>query len=172
MGLATELGYHHKDRGLFHRGVTRIFENAAMSSLAANLMPPLDRFTHRLTGGSSTISDWLAGLPPLWVTTTGARSGKPRRVPLYGIPINTDLALMGTSYGREATPGWVYNLEANPEATVTFKEWSLPALARHATDAEEPHIWNSAASLYGGYPKYAERASHRRIRVFVLEAAG
>jgi len=169
MGLASDLGYSHSDRGQFHRLVTRVFSTRVMTAVASVLMPPLDRSALRLTKGSGTVSDWLAGIPPLWVTTIGARSGERRTVALYGVPVGEDLALLGTSYGRRATPGWAHNLEANPHATVTYRDRTANVNARRATTEEEPGIWATASGVYVGYARYRSWASHRDIRVFILE---
>ncbi len=129
----------------------------------------MDRAVLRMTGGNATVTSWLTGIPPLWLTTIGARSGHVRTLPLFGIPIADDLALLGTSFGQEATPSWVYNLEANPTATVSYRGVRIDALARPALTDEESFIWGRAASVYPGYAKYALWAPHRQIRVFVLE---
>ena len=44
--------------------------------------------------------------------------------------------------------------------------------ARPATDAETDEAFEIGARFYPGYATYRERASHRVIRVFVLEPAG
>ena len=62
----------------------------------------------------------------------------------------------------------VYNLEANPEATVSYRDRSIDVTARPATDAEADRAFEIAAGFYPGYGKYRARASHRTIRVFVL----
>jgi deazaflavin-dependent oxidoreductase (nitroreductase family) len=104
------------------------------------------------------------------VTATGSQSGAHRTVPLFGIPIGGDLAVLGTSFGQKTTPAWVYNLEANPAARVSYQGTTLRIVARPARPAEEPIIWANAARVYPGYANYQTRASHRRIRVFVLES--
>ena len=123
----------------------------------------------KLTGGRSTVSDWLVALPPVWVTTIGRRSGEPRRIALYGIPIDDNLALIGSNYGHKKSPAWVHNLEANPDTTVEYRGKSVRVKAREATEDEELQIWITAAQIYVGYAAYRDRARHRRIRVFVLE---
>lgn len=133
------------------------------------VLPPADRFMLRLTGGRTTLTTLLSGLPPIWLTATGARSGTPRTVPLIAFPTGDDLALLGTSFGRGRTPAWVYNIENDPSVTVSYREVSVSSQARPARPDEEPGIWQLAGSVYPGYLSYGERASHRRIRVFVLE---
>jgi deazaflavin-dependent oxidoreductase (nitroreductase family) len=133
-------------------------------------MPGLDRFVLRLSGGKSAATTWLLGIPTLWLTTRGARSGELRRVPLFGIPIDDDLALLGTRFGYEATPAWVFNIEADPEVDVSYRGRSVPAAARAAFPEEESRIWERAGQIYPGYRFYADRAPHRQIRVFVIES--
>ena len=78
----------------------------------------------------------LAGLPVIMVTTTGARSGLPRTMPLAGIPCGDDLAVVGSNFAQPSTPAWVHNLEADPQATVVWRDRSVAVRARPATDAE------------------------------------
>ncbi len=72
--------------------------------------------------GSAVGPGLLAGLPVIMLTTTGAKSGLPRPMPLVGIPMGDDVAVIGSNYGQERTPGWVHNLLANPAATVDYHE--------------------------------------------------
>lgn len=90
-------------------------------------------------------------------------------MPLLGIPVGGDLALIGTSFGQKETPAWVHNLEANPEATVSHRNRTVEVTARAATSTEAESIWETAIEVYPGYGSYPDWASHREIRVFVLE---
>jgi deazaflavin-dependent oxidoreductase (nitroreductase family) len=91
---------------------------------------------------------------------------------LLGIPYGEDVALIGSNWGGENTPGWVFNLEAHPQAVVRYRDRSVNAKARRADAQETEDVFARAASLYAGYASYRERASHRAIRVFVLQAEG
>ena len=106
------------------------------------------------------------------LTTTGAKSGQARTMPLVGTPFGTEIAIIGSNYGQERTPGWVYNLEADPSATVTYREASVDVIARRLDDADVDQVFEVAARAYPGYRHYRERADHRVIKVFVLEQAG
>ena len=172
MGVATTLGYSHRERGAFHGAVAGLVSRSWMTAIVSRVTTPLDRAALRLTSGTSTVSDWFVGLPPLWVTATGAKSGQPRTVPLYGIPVAEELALIGTSFGREATPGWVYNLEANPNVSVRYKEIEVGCRARRTAGQEEERIWQAAETIYPGYSVYRQRVTNREIRVFMLESTG
>jgi deazaflavin-dependent oxidoreductase (nitroreductase family) len=172
MGLASELGYSIGERGAIRRGVAALGSTRPVSAVSNKVIRPIDRFVLGLSGGRSTATSWLIGIPPLWVTTTGVRSGMARVVPLFGIPIREDLALLGTSFGQRATPAWVRNLEHEPRVSVTFRGIEVAAVARPADEKEKSTIWESAAAIYQGYSNYADWASHREIKVFVLESAG
>jgi deazaflavin-dependent oxidoreductase (nitroreductase family) len=169
MGLAGDLGYKHPQQNGMQRLVAWAFATKPGSWLSYRIGFRLDGAVLKLTDGTATFSGLLTAVPTVWVTTTGARSAESRRSPLAGIPVGDDLALIGSGFGQERTPGWVYNLEANPNATVEYQNRSVAVRARAATAAETSEVWDTAADLYPGYAKYRERAAHRTIRVFVLE---
>ena len=169
MGLAEDLGYQHSNPGPVRRRVRQLFSSPAGSTLARVTLRPLDALVRRLSGDRVTITRAFSGLATLWLTTTGAKSGLPREVPLIGIPCGTGIAVLGTYYGHEATPAWVYNLEADPDASLSFGGRTILVRARPATEQEEGGVWEAAARIYPGYAGYRQRAAHRKIRVLVLE---
>ena len=82
------------------------------------------------------------------------------------------IALLGTNFGQESTPAWVFNLEADPRATISYAGRSMEVVARPATEAEFEQVLAEAAARYIGYAKYRQRIGTRRaLRVFVLSAA-
>ena len=105
------------------------------------------------------------------VTSTGRRTGEPRRTPLIAFPVGDDLGLVGTNFGQKNTPAWVHNLEADPHVEVEYDGTGVRAVARPATDDDRAAIWEQGRGIYGGYDKYRERISDREIRAFVLESA-
>ena len=50
----------------------------------------LDNPVIRLSHGRTTLTSLLTGLPVVTLTTLGAKSGQPRRVPLVAIPMETE----------------------------------------------------------------------------------
>lgn len=108
----------------------------------------------------------LAGTPVISLTTVGVRSGERRTVPLLAIPHGGDIALIGTNWGQGRTPGWVHNLEANPEATVEYEGRSVSAIARRAGPEEADAVFEAARSVYLGYDRYRKRVPD--ARVFIL----
>jgi deazaflavin-dependent oxidoreductase (nitroreductase family) len=169
MGLASEIGYEIGPGNGFRKAVAALGSTRPVSTLSNKLLRPLDRGVLRLSRGRTTVTSWLVGIPPLWLTTTGARSGMPRTVPLFGIPSAGELGLLGTSFGQRETPHWVRNLEAHPEALVSYRGAEAAVRARPAESEEASAIWLEAAQIYRGYANYRDWAAHRTIRVFVLE---
>ena len=169
MGLAARLGYRPGDQNLIQRWIIALASTRLVSSISRRILPSLDRLALRLTGGRWTVTSVTSGLPVLWLTTRGAETGVDRTVPLIGFPLDDDLAVLGTHFGHETTPGWVHNLEVNPDARVAFRGAEIPVCARLADPREESATWDRAAIAYPGYRHYAGRASHRSIRVFVLQ---
>ena len=88
-----------------------------------------------------------ACVPVLTVTTTGARTGQP------------------------GTPGWYYNMPAQPRAEVAFRDRSVNATAREADGDEWQQIWAQARNIYAGYEAYASRITNRKIRIMILSAS-
>jgi deazaflavin-dependent oxidoreductase (nitroreductase family) len=81
------------------------------------------------------------------------------------------MAVIGTSFGQKTTPGWVHNLEAHSDASAVYRGSEVRVVARRAEPAETDLVWETAVRAYPGYANYARWASHRQIRVFVLEMA-
>ena len=171
MGVLEELGYEHKPANAVQRVTQRIAASGPGAWVAQRLLDPIDRWLYRRTDGNTTLAEITAGLPVILLTTTGAKSGKTRSMPLVGIPLDGELAIIGSNYGQERTPGWVYNLEADPSATVGYRDRTVDVVARRADDDTADRVFEAGAAFYAGYAKYRGRASHRTIRVFVLDAA-
>jgi deazaflavin-dependent oxidoreductase (nitroreductase family) len=133
---------------------------------------PIDKLVFKISKGRRTAASLTAGLPVIMLTTTGAKSGQPRTMPLVGTPFGGDIAIIGSNYGQERTPGWVYNLEASPSATVAYRDTSVDVVARRLGDDDADRVFAMAATTYRGYGHYRQRADHRLIKVFVLEIAG
>ena len=129
----------------------------------------VDRVAVRVFGGR-TLSGILAGVPNIMLTTTGARSGEPRTVPLVGVPLASgDLAIVGTRWGSQHDPGWSHNLTAEPHAVVERDGRRDAVTARRVTDRDEyDAILRRADEVYVGFAKYRRRISRRTVPVFLL----
>lgn len=139
--------------------------------ILSKTLAPIDKAVYRTTRGRHTTASLLAGIPVIMLTTTGARTGAPRTMPLLGVPIDGTIAVIGSNFGGASTPGWVYNLEADPSAIVEYRDRAVPVTARRATFDETERVFHLASTVYGAYPAYRARAEHREIRVFLLQTA-
>ena len=169
MGLAHDLGYAIRPPNPLHRGVQAFASTRAGAWLFSKVLRHLDDVVVRLSRGRTSAPEVLAGLPVVDVTTTGRKSGLPRTSHLIAVPYDDTLALLGTNFGQPSTPAWVLNLEADPRVTLRHHGTSLDAVARPATDDERASVLAGSASVYGGYLKYQQRISGRRLRIFVIE---
>ncbi len=131
----------------------------------------VDRALYRLLG-RRTLSGFVAGVPNIMLTTTGARSGQPRTVPLVGVPVNDGVAIVGTRFGSPHQPGWYHNLLADPHAAMERDGTTTAVIARPVPDgAEYDSVMRAADAIYSGYPIYRRRITARRVPVFVLQPA-
>jgi deazaflavin-dependent oxidoreductase (nitroreductase family) len=168
MGLAEDLGYHIPRPNLFHRGVHAFASTRAGAWTFSKLLRHADDLVGRVSRGRTSAPELLAGLPVLDITTTGRRSGAPRRTHLIAVPYADTLALLGTNFGQRSTPAWALNLETDPRLSVTHHGVTLDAIARLATPEEQESVLAASAGVYGGYLKYQDRITRRRLRIFVL----
>jgi deazaflavin-dependent oxidoreductase (nitroreductase family) len=169
MGIAEDLGYHIPRPNLFHRSVHAFASTRAGAWTFSKLLRHADDLVGRVSQGRTSAPELLAGLPVLDITTTGRRSGAPRRTHLIAVPYADTLALLGTNFGQRSTPAWVLNLEADPRLSVTHHGVTLDAVSRLATPEEQESVLAASAGVYGGYLKYQDRITRRRLRIFVLE---
>jgi deazaflavin-dependent oxidoreductase (nitroreductase family) len=139
------------------------------SWLFARILHRIDRPVHRLTRGRHTLASLVSGIPVVMLTTTGARSGQPRSVPVLGIPWGRGLAIIASNFGQERHPAWYHNLRAHPDAEVAVDGVNRRVHAREADGEQRAEIWQAGLRVYPGFAQYERRASHRRISVWVLE---
>ena len=146
-----------------------------VSWLFSVILPNPDRIFLKLTGGRKSLTSILAGLPVAMVTTTGAKSGLPRTLPLVYIRDDRKpgvFALVASNFGKKHNPAWYYNLKANPRAACEIGGAAKEYTAREARGEEYDRFWSCAVDTYFGYALYRERAGKRHIPIMVMEPAG
>ena len=136
--------------------------------LFSRMLHHVDRPVQRLTGGRHSVTSLLSGLPVVTATTSGAKSGQPRTLPLVAVPDGENVILIASNFGQPHHPAWYYNLRAHPEVRLTYEGRTITYLARETSGAERERCWQKAASLYSGYTVYEQRARHREIPVMLL----
>jgi deazaflavin-dependent oxidoreductase (nitroreductase family) len=115
---------------------------------------------------------WQVKMPVLELTTTGRRSGRPRRVMLTSPAREGDaLVIVASRGGDDRHPDWYLNLVAQPEVEVVYRgEPKRTMRARTATPEERARLWPTIAATYDGYAGYQAKTD-REIPVVLLEPA-
>jgi deazaflavin-dependent oxidoreductase (nitroreductase family) len=155
---------------LIQRSARRVIAIPLVARVLSVVGHRMDKPIMGLTNGRVSPSSKITGLPIITLTTTGAKSGQPRTVPLVGIPAGDGrLVLIASNWGGTKHPAWYYNIKANPAVTVTYKGEARPYIARETSGEEREALWATAVALYPGYAGYAKRTAGRVIPVVVLE---
>lgn len=158
VGLIDQLGYRVPVANRFQRLVWKVSSSRPGAWLFAKTLHHIDRILLRLSRQRATVPGVLAGLPVITLATTGARTGQRREVPLVGVPSGDEIAVIGTRFGHARTPGWYFNLRAEPRAEVGYRGRTVSVEA----------VWARGCEIYAGYQAYARRIDHRQIHVMVL----
>ncbi|KOX29505.1 nitroreductase/quinone reductase family protein [Streptomyces ardesiacus] len=112
----------------------------------------------------------FAGGDLLLLTTTGARSGISRTVPLGYVRHEGALLVVGSNLGGPRHPGWYHNLLARPVVRVEVGTADFEALAVPAEGERREQLFAHAVRVAPGYGDYQARTS-RLLPVVVLERA-
>jgi deazaflavin-dependent oxidoreductase (nitroreductase family) len=152
--------------GSVGRVVQRVAGSAGFRRVAPTVLPPIDRFVNRITGGRVLIAAAL--LPSLVLTTTGAKSGQPRKAPLACLPRDDgSFLVVGSNFGQAHHPAWTGNLITTPEATVLYRRRTFPVVAELLSDADKAEVWPDLIRAWPTFDRYVE-VSGRSLRVFRL----
>jgi deazaflavin-dependent oxidoreductase (nitroreductase family) len=153
------------------RAMRRLAASGPGSRVFAPVLHRLDRPVYRLTRGRATLGGLVSGLPVALLTTTGARSGVARTVPLLALPDADRLVVIASNWGRPGAPAWERNLRANPSATVSVHGVAFPVRAVELVGERRAEAWQAALEVYPGYAAYARRAGARPIGLYELREA-
>jgi deazaflavin-dependent oxidoreductase (nitroreductase family) len=147
-----------------------LLEPLALSSAGRwyviNVAPRIDDSLGRLTAGRLTS---VPGVPTVFLTHTGARSGRRYSTPLVYFTDDENVILTASNYGRERHPAWLANVKANPDVELVARGRRGRYRARVAEGAERDRLFALAERLTRAYESYQRRASGRTIQVVVCE---
>ena len=113
----------------------------------------------RANGGQVT-SGPLAGHPLLIMTSTGAKSGAPRRAILTYHRDGGDYVVAGTAGGSKSDPGWLHNLEHDPKVAIEVGNERFDATVTIVTGSERDRLWEDhvrALPWFADYPAQTGR---------------
>jgi deazaflavin-dependent oxidoreductase (nitroreductase family) len=138
--------------------------------LYCRIQQPLDVLVYRLSRRRTTVSSWMAGVKLVMLTTTGARTGRRRTVPVLAIRDGDALILIASNFGRERNPAWYHNLRADPRAWAEVEGSGGSMRARELEGAERDRGFARGVEIYPGFEHYV-RWARRRIPVLRLDPA-
>jgi F420H(2)-dependent quinone reductase len=126
----------------------------------------MHRGLDRLSGGR--LGEKPFGIPALWLTTIGRKTGTVRTNSLFYLPDGPNLVVVASNAGLDSDPSWWLNLQANPETTARTGRRVRSVRAREATAEERARLWPPLVRLNPDYAKYQD-ATSRAIAVVILE---
>ena len=126
-----------------------------------------ERYMRALRENNGVVPGELSDVPSLIITTTGAKSGKKRSVPLAYALIDGRLLIIASMGGAKRNPPWFHNLLANPEVLVEKDGESFEATATVAEGVDRDSLFASICERMPVFATYQERTS-RTIPVVEL----
>lgn len=150
------------------RAVQGMAASAPFAKVGPRVMPPLDRFVHRVSGGRLLVSRLM--LPCIVLTTTGRRSGEPRQSPLAAVPHDGAFYVVGSNFGKPHHPAWSWNLLAHPEAEVAYRGEEFAVRAELLEPDQKAAVWPELIAKWPLFDLYVQR-SGRDLRVYRLVRA-
>jgi deazaflavin-dependent oxidoreductase (nitroreductase family) len=163
------INFEQPRAGPLHRLVQKAAEIIPMSWIRPRALVRIDREMFRLSRGRTTLSAWISGLPIIMLTTTGARSGQARTLPVLALPEGDRLVLIASNFGLPTNPSWYYNLRAQPHVMITWQGTSVEMCARELSGAERQRYVDLGVQAYPWWQQYHRRAAPRIVPVIMLE---
>ena len=124
--------------------------------------------TEKILRTGDTRSVDIMGRPVVLLTTTGAKSGKQRLVPLMRVEHDGVYAAVASKGGAPEHPVWYGNLLAHPDITLQDGTEVREVTAREVSGEERDAWWERSVEAYPPYAEYQTRTG-RLIPVLVLE---
>ena len=124
------------------------------------LMAEIREHGHAQTG-------WFVGRQVLLLTTTGAKSGEPRTVPLAYSRDGDDYIVTASKGGAPTHPAWYYNFLADPNGTIELDLQTIKVRASIAEGDERQRLWDQHVAIHTGIGEYPSKTD-RIIPVVVL----
>jgi deazaflavin-dependent oxidoreductase (nitroreductase family) len=155
---------------LLGRAVMACGRTAAGRWYLRNICPRVDPALLRVTGGRVSS---VYPVPTMLLTTTGAKTGLQRTLPLVYLPDDPGLILVASNLGGEHHPGWYHNLIANPNVEVLAGDDSGSYMAAEITDAaRRERAWAVVLSANPTYAYCKAHAGNKTIPLIRLKRSG
>jgi deazaflavin-dependent oxidoreductase (nitroreductase family) len=107
--------------------------------------------------------------PVLVLTTTGRRTGKPRKTTVLYERDEHRFVVVGSNTGSDRPPAWALNLLAYPDAEVLVRGRRIRVRAIEARGSDRDRLRELMDRRYHGFEAYRAR-TERDLKIFVLDA--
>jgi deazaflavin-dependent oxidoreductase (nitroreductase family) len=126
-----------------------------------------DRVVTEFRARGGKVGGYHATMQLLLLTTTGARTGQRRAVPLTYVPDGDRYIVTAGNAGSDRHPAWYYNLLASPDATVEVGTEAFTAVAVIADEPERGALYDLFAAAYPVLDGYQTQTT-RQIPIVIL----
>ena len=126
------------------------------------------RFIRVLRENDGKVPGDLDGIPFLILTTTGAKSGEKRVVPLFSQTVDGRLIIIGSMGGADRNPPWFYNLVKNPEVAVEKDGEIFQANAVVTEGKERTYFFQKMCKAFPIFAEY-QAGTNRIIPIVELK---
>ena len=120
---------------------------------------------------SGKVGGNFEGAPMVIITTTGAKSGQPRTIPLVYLPDGDRVVIFASKAGAPTNPDWYHNLTAHPDLVVEVGSETYAAVAEDITGDERDRLFAAQVAVMPGFQTYADNTT-RLIPVVALNRVG
>ena len=151
-------------RSLAQRAMVTFSMTGAGTWFLKNVSRRVDPTLHRASGGRVTT---IMVTPVVLLTTTGAKSGQERTIPLLYFTDRDRVVVMASNYGGRKHPAWYHNVKANPQVTLSARGFTGRFVGAEATGEERERLWRFAQELATTYGRY-EMTAGRQIPVVMF----
>ncbi|MGY4651772.1 nitroreductase family deazaflavin-dependent oxidoreductase [Mycobacterium sp. URHB0021] len=124
--------------------------------------------TEEFRANQGRVGGRFEGRDLLLLTTTGAKSGRPRVAPLTYFTIDGKVIVVGSRAGAPKHPDWVHNLRANPAAHVEMGGTDYDVVVRELPAAERDDTFGKIVEQAPRFGDYQAKTG-RVIPLFELQ---
>ncbi|WP_114907607.1 nitroreductase family deazaflavin-dependent oxidoreductase [Ornithinimicrobium murale] len=119
-------------------------------------------------GGDASVAK-IQGRDVVVVTLIGAKSGRPRRVPLMRVEHEGSYLAVASKGGAPEDPQWVASIRKNPDqVSVLDGTTETPMTSRELSGQERATWWDRGVEAFPSYADYQAKTD-RLIPIFLLE---
>lgn len=121
-----------------------------------------------LTCSRGRIGFSFLGQSVLLLHTVGRKTGRPYATPLFYMEDGNNLVLVASRAGTAVNPGWLRNLEANPEVDVQLRDGTRRVRAHLASEEERSRLWPRLVQMFEPWDDIQQK-TRRQFPIVVLE---